>query len=74
MAALVGFATLAIYLVINRVRGHSRLRHIPGPFWTGWTDIWMLYAQLSGRMCFLLAEANDKYGKVARLPKPASLY
>jgi hypothetical protein len=73
MAALVGIATLAVYLVIDRVRDHSRLRHIPGPFWTGWTDIWMLYAQLSGRMCFLLAEANDKYGKVPGYTSPPFL-
>lgn len=71
MAALVGLATLIVYLVIDRVRGHSRLKHIPGPFGTGWTDLWMLRAQLSGRMCFLLAEANEKYGKVSRSHKSA---
>lgn len=71
MAALVGIATLIVYLVIDRVRGHSRLKHIPGPFGTGWTDLWMLRAQLSGRMCFLLAEANEKYGKVSRSHKSA---
>lgn len=71
MAAFVGIATLIVYLVIDRVRGHSRLKHIPGPFGTGWTDLWMLRAQLSGRMCFLLAEANEKYGKVSRSHKSA---
>lgn len=69
IAALVGIATLSVYLLIDRVRGHSRLKHIPGPFWAGWTDLWMIRAQLSGRMCFLLAEANGKYGKVSRLHK-----
>ncbi|KAK0707829.1 cytochrome P450 71A20 [Lasiosphaeris hirsuta] len=63
-AALTGFATAVLYLVIARFKVYARLKHIPGPFWAPWSDIWLLRAQLSGRMNFILYDANMKYGKV----------
>ena len=64
-AVIVGVAGLFIWLVIARVRTYRRLSHIPGPFWTGWTDLWLISAQLSGRISFVLADANTKYGRTS---------
>ncbi|GAB1315638.1 hypothetical protein MFIFM68171_05848 [Madurella fahalii] len=66
-AVVLGLALVAIYLIIQRVKGYARVRHIPGPFWAGWTDLWLIYTQLSGRMCFILADANKKYGPIAKI-------
>jgi len=58
---------LATYIITQRIRDYARVKHIPGPFWAGWTDLWMIYTQLSGRMCFILADTNKKYGPVAKI-------
>jgi len=62
-ASLVGLSLVVLYVIAQRIRDYVRTRHIPGPFLAGWTDFWMIRSQLSGRMCFVLAEANGKYGK-----------
>ena len=64
-AGLVGLGLVLLLVVVQRVRDYARTKHIPGPFWAGWTDLWMIRAQLSGRMCFILAETNVKYGRLA---------
>ena len=61
-AILLGLAGVIALLLVARVRAYRRLSHIPGPFWTGWTDLWLIKAQLSGRISFILADANTKYG------------
>lgn len=61
-AILLGLAGLAVWFLVARVRAYARLSHIPGPFWAGWTDLWLIRAQLSGRISFILAEENTKYG------------
>ena len=70
-AGAMGLALLVVCLIIQRVRGYARMRHIPGPFWAGWTDLWLIYTQLSGRMCFILADANKKYGTLSLWTTPA---
>lgn len=50
------------YLVICRVRDYARMRHIPGPFWAHWTDLWLMRAQFSGKLSFILQDLNKKHG------------
>jgi len=59
---------VVVYLVVQRVRDYARTRHIPGPFWAGWTDLWMIRMQLGGRMCLELADANKIYGELPSFP------
>lgn len=66
-AILLGLAGLVAWFVIARVRSYARLSHIPGPFWAGWTDLWLIWAQMSGRISFILADANTKYGPIVRI-------
>jgi hypothetical protein len=61
-AAFLGLAVSVAYLFYRRARAYTRLSHIRGPFWAGWTDMWMIRSQLSGRMNFILQDANTKYG------------
>ncbi|KAK4671768.1 hypothetical protein QC764_608550 [Podospora pseudoanserina] len=65
--ALIGTALLLCFVIATRVQSFVRTRHIPGPFWAGWTDLWMIRAQLSGRFCFLLQDANTRYGPIAKI-------
>jgi len=60
---LLGFGLVILSLTILRIRDFARLRHIPGPSWAGWTDFWMIRAQASGRMNFVLQDVNRRYGK-----------
>lgn len=57
-----GCALLTAHLLISRFRDHARLRHIPGPSWAAWTDIWLIRNQLSGRLNFTLQDLNNKHG------------
>ncbi len=61
--ALLGAAVIVFSFIVFRLRDYAKLKHIPGPFWTGFTDLWMLRGQLTGRMNFILYETNKKYGK-----------
>jgi hypothetical protein len=60
--ALTGVVALVVWFLIAVLTAHRRLSHIPGPFWAGWTDLWVLRAQFSGRISFILADQNTKYG------------
>ncbi|KAL3292893.1 benzoate 4-monooxygenase cytochrome p450 [Colletotrichum asianum] len=55
------------YLVICRVRDYARMRHIPGPFWAHWTDLWLMRAQFSGKLSFILQDLNKKHGPIVRI-------
>ncbi|KAH7329439.1 cytochrome P450 [Stachybotrys elegans] len=54
-------------LVFNAIRQWYRLSHIPGPFSTGFSQIWMARQALLGRQPMALKEANDKYGSLIRV-------
>jgi hypothetical protein len=62
-AVLLVLPILAVLLALSYVRSYAQLRHIKGPFWAGWTDVWLIQGQLSGRLNFILAEAINKHGK-----------
>ncbi|EFX00479.1 benzoate 4-monooxygenase cytochrome p450 [Grosmannia clavigera kw1407] len=62
-----GAVLLIDILVSKRIQNHFRLRHIPGPFWTGWTDLWLIRRQLGGELNFELYDVNKKYGPLARI-------
>ncbi|KAK4156097.1 Pisatin demethylase [Chaetomidium leptoderma] len=63
-AALLGLALVVLSVVILRVKGFARLKHIPGPLWAGWTDLWLIRAQICGRLNFILHDVNRQYGKL----------
>lgn len=58
----VGAVLLVTVLLAERIRNRFRLRHIPGPFWAGWTDLWLIRRQLGGELNFKLYDVNKKYG------------
>jgi hypothetical protein len=54
---------LCLYSLIRRVVEWQRLRHIPGPFLAGWTDLWLLRHVVPGTLCTKLYGVCQEYGK-----------
>jgi len=51
------------YLVGKTLWDWYRLRHIPGPFWAGFSKLWLLKHTWDGSMYMVSADACIKYGK-----------
>ena len=53
---------LTIALMVNRYLVWSRLRHIPGPRFAPFSNLWKLKLVLSGRMPEVLNDVSETYG------------
>ncbi|KAK8134230.1 Cytochrome P450 [Apiospora sp. TS-2023a] len=60
-------AVLLIAIVGSRLRAYLKLRHIPGPRWTGVTDIPHIRAFLSERCCNWYTAVSETHGPIARV-------
>jgi hypothetical protein len=63
-APFIGIALLSI-LVINYFR--NPLRHVPGPFWAKFSNLWLVYHTRQGKMHRKIIEVHEKYGPLVRL-------
>ncbi|UNI16466.1 hypothetical protein JDV02_002898 [Purpureocillium takamizusanense] len=64
---LVAFSALGALFVAQSVSSFLRLRHISGPRWAAWTNLWMVVNQLSGRMHLVLHDLIKTHGPIARI-------
>lgn len=55
-------ATLVLWYVVTKFRTYWALRHFSGPWTTGFSRLWLLNANIGGRMNYAFTEVNDKYG------------
>lgn len=53
--------------ILLRARSWLRLRHIPGPPFAGFSELWLLQKTLGGRCHLDTAEACEKYGPLVRI-------
>ncbi|KLJ09236.1 hypothetical protein EMPG_15344 [Blastomyces silverae] len=60
-------ALAVAYLVVQRVQAWNRLRHIPGPRWCGWTNIWILRRAWGGSLYEDLGELCQQQGPLVRV-------
>lgn len=60
-------AFLAAYSVGQQVQSYFRLRHIKGPWFTGWTDVWLIRKTWRGETFKELSNLSDKYGPIFRI-------
>ncbi|EON66251.1 hypothetical protein W97_05644 [Coniosporium apollinis CBS 100218] len=69
LAPVLAIASVAflILALVNRIRAYRRLAHIPGPRLAGFSRLWMVRANISGRNHEYLAEVTAKYGSLARI-------
>lgn len=65
-----GLALTAVILIAwyigSAVRTNRALRDFGGHWSAGWSRIWLLRTQLSGRMNVIFTELSQKYGKTHR--------
>lgn len=54
--------SLVLWYLISSIKAYWRLRHFKGPWTSGISRLWLLRANLGGRMNFEFTAVNDKYG------------
>jgi hypothetical protein len=67
-----GVVVWAVVLVLALVTLYAartwwRLRHIPGPFWAGITDLYRMNWVWTTRAHLKLQQCHERYGKVVRI-------
>src|SRR5271154_4420454 len=60
------FLVLASALIYSNVRSYLRLRHIPGPWLAGWTNLPRLLWVMGGKAHDVHIALHRKYGSVVR--------
>ncbi|OAA70411.1 benzoate 4-monooxygenase cytochrome P450 [Cordyceps fumosorosea ARSEF 2679] len=60
-------AALALAYITSQLYSYQRLRHIKGPALASWTNFWLVYAQLTGRIHTILHELVSKHGPIVRI-------
>jgi cytochrome P450 len=60
-------AALIIYFAAKRILAYRRLSHIPGPRIAGWSRLWMVWANISGRNHECLYNSILAYGPLVRI-------
>ncbi|TEA19139.1 Cytochrome P450 monooxygenase lolP1 [Colletotrichum sidae] len=65
--AAAGVSLLVAYLIVARIRDYVRIRHVPGPSLTAWTDFWLVKNTAGGELAFKLQHLNKKYGPLVRI-------
>lgn len=56
-------AIITIIHLIKRVKTYNALAEFKGPWLAGWSRLWLLRANSSGRMHEFYKDVNDKFGK-----------
>jgi hypothetical protein len=63
------FLTIVTYSTVSRLRAWYKLRHIPGPFWCGFSKFWLIRETWHGTLFKTLGDMAEKYGP-SRVPLP----
>jgi hypothetical protein len=62
---------LSVYAVVKlyytKIRGYYRLRHIPGPWFSGWSRLFIISATARNTLHLDLARACQKWGPLVRI-------
>ncbi|KAH6855941.1 cytochrome P450 11B2 [Chaetomium sp. MPI-CAGE-AT-0009] len=64
---IVAIGGLIFWSLITRTRNWHRLRHIPGPPAAGWTKLFLVRHQFSGKLLQHLRDVAQKHGPIARI-------
>jgi hypothetical protein len=60
-------AVVTVSNILHQVRSYHRLRHIKGPWLTGWTDLWLIRKTWRGETFKELNHLCNEYGPVFRI-------
>ncbi|KAK2751927.1 hypothetical protein FQN55_008669 [Onygenales sp. PD_40] len=67
MLLVLAVLAAAVYLAVRRVHAWSRLRHIPGPAWAGWSNIWVIWRAWRGSLYEDLGRLCEQHGPLIRV-------
>lgn len=62
----IGVITLSLYLATT-VTTWARLRHIPGPFSAGFSKLWLIRRQMTGKLVLDFQDVCKQYGPLVRI-------
>ncbi|EME83802.1 uncharacterized protein MYCFIDRAFT_53776 [Pseudocercospora fijiensis CIRAD86] len=66
-AAFLPLFAIVLLLIARKIRQFYALNHFAGHWSSGWSRLWLLRTQSSGRMNKIFTELNNKYGSTARI-------
>ena len=61
--ALLACVTIVSALAVREFWSWYRLKHVPGPFWAGFSILYMNKQAMSGRMSSVFKELGEKFGE-----------
>jgi hypothetical protein len=62
---LVALLGLSVYSLTQRFIAWRRLKHIPGPFWASFSNLWLAWHAYRGTLPWAIKDASDKYGSIS---------
>ena len=66
-ALVIAFAALLAFVSIRTARQYYALRDFSGPWSVGFSRLWLLWANGSGKMHLVFTKVNDEHGKYTAL-------
>ncbi|KAK8100998.1 hypothetical protein PG999_011372 [Apiospora kogelbergensis] len=65
--ATIGIALGVSYLILSSIHAYTRLRHIPGPFWARWSNLWLSRQMLRGEYVQIMDKLHRQHGPIVCL-------
>jgi len=62
-------ALVVAWFIARTIWVWRRLRHIPGPTLAGFSSLWLIRKQSSGRFCEHMRDVSEKYGEYLSLSR-----
>jgi len=72
-ALVIAFAALLAFVSIRTARQYYALRDFSGPWSVGFSRLWLLWANGSGKMHLVFTKVNDEHGKLKALSSAIEL-
>lgn len=63
---LVAVISLTVAVTVHQFWKALQLQHIPGPRLASFTNLWLVYSQLTGRIHLILHHLIEQHGKLIR--------
>ncbi|KAK8066277.1 hypothetical protein PG997_013024 [Apiospora hydei] len=62
-----GIASAIAYFILTSIHTYRRLRHIPGPFWARWTNLWLSLQMFRGEYMEVMDRLHRQHGPIVCL-------
>ncbi|KAK6855948.1 Cytochrome P450 71A20 [Apiospora arundinis] len=65
--ATIGIALATAYFILTSIHAYIRLRHIPGPFWARWSNLWLSRQMFRGEYVQVMDQLHRRHGHIVCL-------